>query len=458
MALNGRTSEEQIWNFLKAEIGNECGVAGLMGNLSAESGLNPKNLENLCERRLKEAGKPHFTDETYTSAVDSGKIDRTEFLNPLPGKQYGYGLAQWTSAGRKAGLYDLVKSKGASIGDLETQLEYLCKELRSCYKSVLSALKNATSVKSASDVVLVKFENPKNKSDSVKNGRARLGQTFYDKYAIGGKKMSIKVGSARIDENGKLSGGAAGDQTGSEVSTQNYYMHSKGWFLLRPKDVSDANAIAKAMQSACDNDNIGYDQGNRLDVISKLAKYGSMAAIAEKTEADCSSLVRGCCIEAGFDPGNFNTANEAACLEKTGKFEKRVSVTSSTSLYNGDVLVTKSKGHTVVVVSGNLRGGNTAWNTEGTSNNKGNALIRKMQSAKSKDNSLAGTYKTTTNLNLRYGPGKDKYDSIIILPAGTKCQCYGFYSSASGVKWLYAVASVDGKQYTGFVSMKYLTK
>jgi len=458
MALKGNTREEQIWNFLKAEIGNDFGVAGLMGNLSAESGLNPKNLENLCERRLKEAGKPYCSDESYTEAVDSGKINRAEFLNPLPGKQYGYGLAQWTSVGRKAGLYDLVKSKGVSIGDLETQLEYLRKELRNSYKSVLSALKSATNVKAASDIVLVKFENPKNKGDSVKNGRAERGQAFYDKYATGGKKMAIKVGSARIDENGKLTGGKAGDQTGSEVSTQNYYMHSKGWYLLRPKDVSVANSIAKAMQSACDNENIGYCQGHRTTVIMQLQKYGSMAAISEKTEADCSSLVRGCCIEAGFDPGNFNTANEAACLEKTGKFEKRVSVTSSTSLHNGDVLVTKTKGHTVVVVSGNPRGGSSAVSTSEPSGNNGNTLIRKMQSAKSRNNSLAGTYKTTANLNLRYGPGKDKYDSIVILPAGTKCQCYGYYTSASGVKWLYVVASVDGKQYTGFVSIRYLTK
>ncbi|MBD5463049.1 MAG: hypothetical protein HDR24_08345 [Lachnospiraceae bacterium] len=458
MALKGNTREEQIWNFLKTEIGNDYGVAGLMGNLRAESGLNPQNLENLCERRLKEAGKSYCTDEAFTSAVDNGTIGREEFLHPLPNKQYGYGLAQWTSAGRKAGLYDLAKSRGKSIGDLETQLEFLCYELRSSYKSVLSILKSATGIKEASDVVLIKFENPKNKSDSVKNERTGYCQTFFDKYAMGGKKMSIKVGSARVDENGKLSGGAAGDQTGSEVSTQTYYMHSKGWYLLRPKDVSVANAIAKAMQNACDNNNIGYCQGHRTTVIAQLHKYGSMAEIAEKTEADCSSLVRGCCIEAGFDPGNFNTSNEASCLENTGKFEKRVSVTSSTTLYNGDVLVTKAKGHTVVVVSGNPRDGYSLGSANTAAGNMGNALITKMQSAKSKNSSLAGTYKTTANLNLRYGPGKDKYDSIIILPAGTRCQCYGYYTLASGVKWLYVVASVNGKQYTGFVSMKYLVR
>lgn len=455
MSLSGKTVEEKIWNFLKEKGLNDFGISGLMGNLYAESGLNTKNLENLCERRLKEAGKPYCTDEAYTVAVDSGKIDRAEFLNPLPGKQYGYGLAQWTSTGRKAGLYDLAKLKGVSIGDLETQLEYLYKELKNSYKSVLSVLKNATSVKAASDIVLVKFENPQNKNDSVKSRRASYGQMFYDKYAVGGKKMTLKVGSARIDENGKLTGGKAGDQTGNEVSTQDYYMHSKGWYLLRPKDAAVANAIAKAMQSACDNDRIGYCQGHRTNVIKQLQKYGSMAAISENTEADCGSLVRGCCIEAGFDPGNFNTANEATCLENTGKFEKRVSVTDSTTLYNGDILVTKTKGHTVVIVSGNTRGASSAGIASGST---GNALIKKMQSAKSKSESLAGTYKTTANLNLRYGPGKDKYDSIVILPAGTKCQCYGYYTSVSGVKWLYVAASVDGKQYTGFANMGYLTK
>lgn len=265
------------------------------------------------------------------------------------------------------------------------------------------------------------------------------------------KNMAIKVGSARIDENGKLAGGKAGDQTGKEVSTQPYYMHSKGWYLLRPKSVEDANKLAAAMQAACDNNNIGYDQGERLEIITQIKKYGSMDKIPVKTEADCGTLVRGCCIEAGFDPGNFNTANEAACLEKTGKFEKKVAVTPSTIIYNGDVLVTKTKGHTAIVTEGNPRKTKAEQPKEASS-----IMIAKLQPAKSKDNSLAGTYKTTTDLNLRYGPDKNKYDTIVIMPAGTQCKCYGYYTEVSGTKWLYVVTIVNGKQYTGYVSSKYL--
>jgi len=158
------------------------------------------------------------------------------------------------------------------------------------------------------------------------------------------------VGSARVDERGKYSGGKAGDQTGKEVSTQPYYTHSKGWYVLRPKKISVANAIANAMNTACANPNIGYDQSNRESIL----KYGTKTKT--KCECDCSSLVRQCIKEAaGEDPGNFNTGNEAPTLEYSGLFEKRKSVGVLTKLYNGDVLVTKTKGHTVVVVSGRAR-------------------------------------------------------------------------------------------------------
>ena len=162
----------------------------------------------------------------------------------------------------------------------------------------------------------------------------------------------IIVGSARFDENGKATGGAVGDQTGKEVCTQDFYVHSLGWYILRPKSVVHANAIASNMGKACSNNNIGYDQSNRLGVVT----YGINTTT--KTECDCSSLVRQVVKEStGKDPGNFTTADEASKLEATGLFEKKVAYVSQTAtpVYNGDVLVTKTKGHTVVVTSGNPR-------------------------------------------------------------------------------------------------------
>mgnify|MGYP002774904161 CR=1 FL=1 len=164
--------------------------------------------------------------------------------------------------------------------------------------------------------------------------------------------MSLIIGSARIDENGRAYGGANGDQTGREVSTQPFYVHSKGWDVLRAKSVSHANKLADRMLAACNNNNIGYNQSNRLGVI----KYGINTTT--KTACDCSSLVRECVIEAcGVDAGNFVTSTELAALQATGLFDV-FSYKNGDTLYNGDILVTKTKGHTVIVVSGNPRKSN----------------------------------------------------------------------------------------------------
>lgn len=196
MSLHGNSVEERIWNYLYEKIGNKFGVAGLMGNLYAESGLIFNRVEMLCLKRLKENGKT-YTDATYTADVDSGKISRAEFLNPLPGKVYGYSIAQWTSINRKAGLYDSAKAKGVSIADEENCLEFLLTELNGSYKSVMSVLKNAKSVREASDIVLKKFEVPANMGTSVQEKRASYGQNYYNKYAkingvssLGGNTMT----------------------------------------------------------------------------------------------------------------------------------------------------------------------------------------------------------------------------------------------------------------------------
>lgn len=168
--------------------------------------------------------------------------------------------------------------------------------------------------------------------------------------------MGIMVGSARIDEHGNIKGGAVGDQkqtaktgdTRGEVSQQPFYVHSKGWIILRPKSPELADKLAELMITACDNANIGYDQGNRNGVL----RYG--VHTKTKTECDCSGLIRAIIYWAtGKDPGAFSTATEVDKLMATGLFEKIVFTSlSKTPVYNGDILVTKTKGHTVVVTAG----------------------------------------------------------------------------------------------------------
>ncbi len=170
--LTGKSNEERAWNHLNGWIQNSYGVAALMGNLFAESGLNPKNLQNSSEKKLG------FTDETYTAAVDSGSYKN--FVKDSA----GYGIAQWTYWSRKENMIAFARAAGKSIGDLEMQLDFLCKELSTNYKSLLAVLKTATSVRAASDSVLLNYERPADQSEAVRRKRAGYGQTFYDRYAV----------------------------------------------------------------------------------------------------------------------------------------------------------------------------------------------------------------------------------------------------------------------------------
>lgn len=167
--------------------------------------------------------------------------------------------------------------------------------------------------------------------------------------------MACIIGSARIDERGKISGGAAGDQTGKEVSTENWYLHKKGWVVIRAKDPAKRAKIAQAMKAACDNNNIGYDQSNRYGLFNAVKSKGfNPAAATEKTECDCSALVRVCCRYAGINVGDFNTSSELSVLKATGEFDILTDskyTKSSDYLLAGDILVTASKGHTVVVIT-----------------------------------------------------------------------------------------------------------
>lgn len=160
--------------------------------------------------------------------------------------------------------------------------------------------------------------------------------------------MAVMVGSARHDEHGNCySGGKAGDQTRQEVSMQRFYVPKKGLYVLRAKLPEIANKLAEAMIVACNNENIGYDQYERYGVI----RYGIDTKV--KIECDCSTLVRACIIRAsGKDVGDFTTANERSVILKSGLFEDVGSYHVGMSFYNGDILVTKTKGHTLIVVSG----------------------------------------------------------------------------------------------------------
>lgn len=99
-------------------------------------------------------------------------------------------------------------------------------------------------------------------------------------------------------------------------------------------------------------------------------------------------------------------------------------------------------------------------------NNSGSSTVAKpatpaktaVDPAKSFLNSLGGTYKVTASaLNVRAGAGTSKKILTTILN-GKEVKCYGYYTTVSGVKWLFIQFEQDKKTFTGFASSKYLAK
>lgn len=160
--------EKIMWDFFKSKGLNDYGVAGLMGNLYAESTLRPTNLQQTYEKKLG------MSDAEYTAAVDADIY--TNFVKDSA----GYGLAQWTYWTLKQDMLNYHKKANKSIGDGQTQMEFLVYQLSTKYSGVFKTLQEAKSIREASDAVLLKFERPADQSESVQLKRAQYGQKYYD--------------------------------------------------------------------------------------------------------------------------------------------------------------------------------------------------------------------------------------------------------------------------------------
>lgn len=351
MALRGNNNAEKIWYFLIEKLNNPYGVAGLMGNLYAESGLRPNNLQNTFNKKL------NMSDEEYTAAVNAGTY--ANFAKDSA----GYGLAQWTYSARKLNLYNYVRTKGVSIGDLEAQLEFLYKELIT-YTNVIKVLKEAKTIQEASDIVLTKYERPSNQSDAVKEKRASYGKKYFDAYykkeenvvATNYNKYINSTGTHYIsnsgsDENKRYHGGKAGDQTGHEWELRSWYSRPWTHVFRYEKDPRVGMTLCNLGCAAALNNNIGYDQYQRTTYWAQLQKVNyDPSKITTPCEEDCSAGVAANVKAAGYLLGikalqnvssSMTSRNTVANLTNAGftVLTDQKYLTSGKYLMPGDILL-----------------------------------------------------------------------------------------------------------------------
>ena len=269
----------------------------------------------------------------------------------------------------------------------------------------------------------------------------------------------VMIGHASIDENGKARSGTAGDQTGKEVCTRSWY--NKNWLcVIRPKKAEVAEKIAKAMEAACANANIGYDQNQRTTCYERAKEVGfDLSKIATPCETDCSALIAVCVNAAGVKVSqHIWTGNEEAALIGTGEFESlRASkyLTKADYLKRGDILL--SSGHTAVVLSNDAPAEET---TAAPSVPAATSAVKdRIDPATFFVSKMAGAYEVTASLlNVRAGAGTDK-KILDTIPNKAKVRNFGYYSTAAnGKKWLYISGVVNGKNVEGFCSEVYLKK
>lgn len=157
------TTERKIWEYLYNEFNNRYAVAGIMGNLMAESALLSNNVQNSYEKKVG-------SDDEYTAGVDNGRISREQFSHDGA----GYGLAQWTYWSRKAKLWDYAKSCNMSIGGMFMQLGFLVEELKA-YR-LFDTLENIGSVAQATRLIMTQYEKPADQSENAINRRVKMAE------------------------------------------------------------------------------------------------------------------------------------------------------------------------------------------------------------------------------------------------------------------------------------------
>lgn len=170
-------NSKKIWNYLIKKGFSKAGIAGILGNMDCESGLNSINLENTGNLKL------NITDNEYMNQVDNN------LYNNFVYDGYGWGICQWTWWQRKSNLLNFCKQKKQSIGDLFTQLDFFEQELKQSFPGVYRKLIETNSVREASNAMLYNYEAPAAAS-SKEEQRYQASLKYYNKYANGEIKMA----------------------------------------------------------------------------------------------------------------------------------------------------------------------------------------------------------------------------------------------------------------------------
>lgn len=171
------TIQEYMYRrFRKAGMTVE-GACAVLGQIQHEGVFQSTNAED----------SKKIVDAIYTRQVDNGIITKQQFMYD----GVGYGYAQWTFPDRKGKMYDFHRARGKSIGDSETQIDFLLWEMQHSFPVQWRLVTNSHDLADISWELLDKWENPDGK-DRQKSIRYKSAKNFYDRF----KNLDIEGTSA----------------------------------------------------------------------------------------------------------------------------------------------------------------------------------------------------------------------------------------------------------------------
>lgn len=162
------SKEAEIWAWLKKNtmLSDEA-IAGIMGNMQAESGCEACRVEG-------DFSSDRSISANYAEAVDAGLKNFAD--------SKGWGLCQWTYFTRKKALLEYCRQKGKSVADLNAQLEYMMSELSSAeYAGLYAKLLTCNDIGTAAELFCRQYERPAELTNNIIK-RTDYGKGFYSAY------------------------------------------------------------------------------------------------------------------------------------------------------------------------------------------------------------------------------------------------------------------------------------
>ena len=260
--------------------------------------------------------------------------------------------------------------------------------------------------------------------------------------------MSILCVWASIDERGNVMGGKAGDQTGREVRTGNYYNFGQT-YCVRARNGEIADRIARCALAIAKNDDVGYDQSQRETLYNEMAVLlWKSYDVKHKCECDCSELAV-CCANYALKcqafPASLYSGNIVPVMTRSNQFVK-ITIGKGFIPQRGDIIVAPGK-HVIIAVG--TGGANISYD-------------------KTPVYEIGETYKLNVNLKVRTGAGvnyKQKKRSDLtadgkkhaqnvtyaVLLKGTKVTCKAVKTVGKDI-WIqipsgWIAAYYEGKKY-----------